>query len=545
MSESEASGSAPIVIVIADDQANADHLIERILRPAGIQAFPEVSEAPKADVLVVDVTLLRGDPFAGLRNRRSSGDEAPAVVLAAHIPAVRLRDLFRLGVADVLLKPFRPVDLAQAVYELSQARSAAQASDLLSQELHASQEKAKRRTEEIRILSEIGRVIAGLRGLDEILKRVVEAAAFLTNAEEASIYLAEPGSEEVVLRASKQANDSRASLPTLRVTDTLAGAVFRSGKPILRQPESESGPVKVQTGFLVQSLIKVPLRVGDEVVGVLGVYNRLTPRKFTDHHLTLLMALADWTGVALEQAETPAAQRAPRPVDPGVITAAPPQLGHGLDEIQLALENLLDGGGEPLHPIHRELLTAIQARLRELGNLPMAMLDPGEAKDLVDLPGIIMQILDQYQPIAVEKGLELVAEPAFPIPLFTGDHDRIRQVIEALVEKAFLRTRRGRIVLEVHRFEALRGVSSEMPLPPGQPLEDGMWLGVRVADTSSGLSPDTIRALSTDRAEPDMGKAGPGLSMGEIRMITESLGGVLWFDQTPASTSITLALPMK
>jgi TnpA family transposase len=37
---------------------------------------------------------------------------------------------------------------------------------------------------------------------------------------------------------------------------------------------------------------------------------------------------------------------------------------------------------------------------------------------------------------------------------------------------------------------------------------------------------------------------GPGLSMGEIRMIVESMKGVMWYEHTPASTSITFALPI-
>jgi signal transduction histidine kinase len=36
---------------------------------------------------------------------------------------------------------------------------------------------------------------------------------------------------------------------------------------------------------------------------------------------------------------------------------------------------------------------------------------------------------------------------------------------------------------------------------------------------------------------------GYGLTLGEIRMIVESMGGVLWYDQTPAATKITFALP--
>ena len=72
---------------------------------------------------------------------------------------------------------------------------------------------------------------------------------------------------------------------------------------------------------------------------------------------------------------------------------------------------------------------------------------------------------------------------------------------------------------------------------------DGNWAAVRVSDSSPGLSPDTIRAITAPETNPQEGKMGPGLSMGEIRLIVESMGGVMWYEHTPASTSITFALP--
>jgi hypothetical protein len=122
---------------------------------------------------------LRGDPLAGLRLRREAGDEAPAIVVAAHFPTARLRDLFHLNVADVLLKPYRPVDLCQAVFELAESRSAETNTQMLARSLETTREQARRRTEEIRLLSEIGRAVAALADLDAILARVVEAAVFV------------------------------------------------------------------------------------------------------------------------------------------------------------------------------------------------------------------------------------------------------------------------------------------------------------------------------------------------------------------------------
>jgi hypothetical protein len=116
-------------------------------------------------------------------------------------------------------------------------------------------------------------------------------------------------------------------------------------------------------------------------------------------------------------------------------------------------------------------------------------------------------------------------------------------VIEALTAAAIRRTQRGRIALTLRQFDVTAGYSSGFPLPQEQSLPDGRWVAVEVSDSSGGLSPDTVRALSLPEADPTVGSLGPGLSMGEVRLIAESMGGYLWHNHTAVSTSITFALP--
>ena len=170
----ESSDASPTVVVIADVETNATQLIERVLRPAGIPAWPAKEGAPKADVLLVDVTQIRGDPMSGLRNRREMGDDAPAIVLAAHFPASRLRSFLKMGVRDVLLKPYREEELREAILVLGRSSAREGQTAQLSHNVEGLREELRRRTDEVRMLSEIGRVVAGLDNLDQILARLVE-----------------------------------------------------------------------------------------------------------------------------------------------------------------------------------------------------------------------------------------------------------------------------------------------------------------------------------------------------------------------------------
>ncbi|MCK5635381.1 MAG: GAF domain-containing protein [Anaerolineales bacterium] len=543
MSEYPSTETSPQIIVIADVESNAQAIVERILKPSGFHAWVQSEQAPNPDVLVVDVTQLRGDPLASLRNYRSNGEDSPAILLAAHFPLSRLRELFRLGVNDFLLKPYRPSELCQAITDLSETHSAQADSEILTSRMDRLREQLRRRTDEIRMLSEIGRAVVSMDDLNEILRSVVEAAAFVTDAEEASIYLADPESKELVLRASKEAGERHASLQKLRVSDTIVGEVFHSGQPILRQPSMEGGPVKVQTGFLVQSIVNVPLRMRNKIVGVLGVYNRLAPRTFTEHHLTLMMALADWAGVALEQATLKrSAKTEPLTPQPS-SSAATPEYSQGVNLALETLDGILKSDPENTEVIQKTL-GELMAQLRGLDAMPVVNLDAEQSSEMVNISGLVDKTVESMKNAAQAKGLDLISERGKNIPLFRGDPEKVQQVLKATVAAAIRRTVRGRVILETHHFEILRSQSEEFPLTVNVDMHDGAWAAVRVSDSSPGLSPDTVQAITSQTINPGSGQMGPGLSMGEIRMIVESMNGVMWYEHTPASTSITFALPI-
>jgi signal transduction histidine kinase len=547
MDQNNISSIRPRVVVIADVQSNATALVDKVLKPAGIEAWTESETAPDPDVLIVDVTQLMGDPLAGLRSRRSSGDDTPALILAARFPQSRLRDFFRLGVADILMKPYRPNELIEAITNMADTRSRERNTQVLARKLESSRENIRQRGEEIRLLSEIGRTVVNLADLERILARVTEAASFVTDAEEANIYLVDPNTTELVLRASKQAGEKNATLQRIRVNDTLVGQVYRTGQAMLRQPSLESGPVKIQTGFLVRSLINVPIRTQQIVIGVLGVYNRLASRPFTEHHLTLLSALADWAGVALEHAELllQVNEHTLEPESEVAMTEKEAIIFPGpIQDALSRLDQLMNDDELILNDTQLAALEGLKLNLMR-GLAIVAPMERAESElGLVDLSTIVEDAIDEWRPTANEFGLELILGPSLPITPFSGNPQPILQVVKNLIGSAISRTKEGRVVLNLHRFDVEGGEADGMSPPEDLDLKDGLWVGVTVADSGKGLSEGTINALIDKEVDPSAGQEGPGLSMGEIRLISESIGASIWHDQTPAGTTLIFALPV-
>jgi signal transduction histidine kinase len=534
----------PQIAVIADIESIAVALIKNILLPAGVQIWDEQNATTGPDVLIVDISQLLGDPLAGLRARRTSGDFTPAIILAANFPSSRMREFFHLGVSDILLKPYRTSDLYDAINTVYRARMAESSSHELARRLDAESEINRRLTKEIRMLSEIGRVVVGLHDLNQILTRVTESAAFVTDAEEANIYLAEPSTQELVLRASKQSGELHATLQRLRVSDTLTGKVFRTGQPELLQPSLEGTPIKIQTGLQVRSLIITPIRCSTRIVGVLGVYNHLAARPFNEHHLALLMTLADWTGVALEHASLFHQAQAKLPEDNGPATPAP-DFVESIHHTLISVETFLSGALGPLTDAQMREFRGLQDELNGIINLPGVQSRKKEIGKLVDLPSMMREVAETSQRIAAKRGLELIVNIGSPIPLFSGDRPQILRVLTTLVSASIHRTTRGRIMLNAYHFRMRDNNCADLDLPANIHLTDGTWTAVGVSDTSSGLSPDIIRALTDPVCDPSAGKTGSGLSIGEARMIAESLHGTLWYEETPAGVTTLFALPVS
>ena len=101
------------------------------------------------------------------------------------------------------------------------------------------------------------------------------------------------------MRAARNFQEEFVRTFRIPVQDTLAGSVIRNGQSVLLD---DNTPQKIKTAYLVQSLLYVPLSINGHVFGVLGVDNRQNRLPFTEHHIKLLGALAEFAVIAIENA---------------------------------------------------------------------------------------------------------------------------------------------------------------------------------------------------------------------------------------------------
>jgi two-component system NtrC family sensor kinase len=203
----------------------------------------------------------------------------------------------RMGLSDVLTPPVRTEDIVQSITQSKQR--ARRMGDWVRQEVKQSTATLEKRIDELETLVKISHSITATLEIDRVLSAVVSAAVDVTGAEEGHLLLLDEPSGELYMRAERNLGEQYARTFRLRVDDSLAGQVLSTGEPIAINTGS---PQKIKTAYLVHSLIYVPVRSHERVIGVLGVDNRESNHPFREHYVLLLSLLADYAAIAIQNA---------------------------------------------------------------------------------------------------------------------------------------------------------------------------------------------------------------------------------------------------
>jgi signal transduction histidine kinase len=154
----------------------------------------------------------------------------------------------------------------------------------------------------VEALAELAKAITSHLALDEVLHQSLDVAMSLTEAGEAAVWLVDEQTNELFLEAERGIDDESIKRLRLPVTDTLAGEVVRTGKPLRASREPDGDPVKIKTGYLVEALLYAPLTLGGATFGVLAAAHRVPNREFTEHSESLVATIADFTAIAVQNA---------------------------------------------------------------------------------------------------------------------------------------------------------------------------------------------------------------------------------------------------
>lgn len=151
----------------------------------------------------------------------------------------------------------------------------------------------------LRTISEVNRAVE----IDEVVRSVVDHSLEVTGAERAILMLFD---EDQVLRI-RFARDAKGNDlgENLRYSHSVTMRVARDGKPVCLIDTANEGDLQLGQSILdlkLLSVMCVPLRVSDRLIGLLYVDSKASAGEFTSADLTLFNALASQVAVAIDSA---------------------------------------------------------------------------------------------------------------------------------------------------------------------------------------------------------------------------------------------------
>jgi GAF domain-containing protein len=151
------------------------------------------------------------------------------------------------------------------------------------------------RVRQLHSLCGIGKALAGFHDPEEVIRVAVEASLYLTGAESGQLFLIDPETQELELRALRDSSEVRAKSVRQPGADRTVLQVVRSGKLAFTEGNGE--------GEHAAPRLAVPLRLKNKIVGVFAL-DAKRDQAFTDNDHYLMGILADFTAVNLSNAQT-------------------------------------------------------------------------------------------------------------------------------------------------------------------------------------------------------------------------------------------------
>ncbi|HUG14314.1 MAG TPA: GAF domain-containing protein [Thermomicrobiales bacterium] len=139
----------------------------------------------------------------------------------------------------------------------------------------------------------------------ELLTLIVQTAARVTSANAASLFLINDEGTHLVFEVAIGPKADEAAKFLVPMGRGIVGVVAATGQPIaISAPENDprfASEIAAGIGHIPQSILCVPLRYGDRIIGALEVLDKIGRDTFTASDIELLAYFAEISSLATEQ----------------------------------------------------------------------------------------------------------------------------------------------------------------------------------------------------------------------------------------------------
>jgi signal transduction histidine kinase len=394
-------------------------------------------------------------------------------------------------------------------------------------------------------LVEASLVLSSMLQLRPILEYILDTATELTEAETASVMLMDHNTHELCFVATTNTPFEELQKITVPLDNSIAGTILREERPIVindvRSEPRHYDQVSQKVNLEVRSLLGVPMRYQDRIVGVVEALNKIGGT-WTEQDRNHLMILASQAAVAVENArlveELQDAYDEVSQLDKlknDFIAIASHELRTPLAVILGYASFLKDEAqGEIGGHAQAVLNSALHLRsiIEDMTSLRNLRVGRSELQlEMVSLSELMRSVEVDMESLASVKEQFFFVRPPSPDFIIEADPKRLSIALTNIVNNAFKFTPNGGTITfwtEAHGSE--------------------VW--VRIKDTGIGLPEEQLDRVFQQfyQIENHMTRqhGGMGLGLSIVKAVVEAHEGRVWAESPGRNlgTTLTIALPI-
>lgn len=248
----------------------------------------------KADIFIIDKSISKNILFKKFLSKTSN---IPKIVIYDNHTLKGMAQLLKINFIFPLYLP-GPKELPFFI------KKALNESNILNENLKLKNElfSLKRELEFYQIVS---KTLTSSTELKDILSKIMEKIKEMIKAEAWSVLLVDNETGDLIFEKTNRRKSSDMQKFRIKMGEGIAGWVAKEGIPVVVPDVSKdqrfTGRIDREIHFKTKSLICVPIKINEQILGVIELVNKTTGEPFKKEDLDLLMRLVDHTAIAIER----------------------------------------------------------------------------------------------------------------------------------------------------------------------------------------------------------------------------------------------------
>lgn len=306
-------------ILVADDEPlvreTLKEFLEEIIATCKVHTASDGLEALETlrsvsfDCCFVDIQMPRLNGLELIEKIKGYDNTIPVVIITAH-PSLDLAiDTMRKGSSDFLVKPFSLKDVAVTFKRVTKERALLIENVFLKETVEKKKGierlnvELQHKIQEVTQLNEVMQELFSIRSSEELFQHIVDLGARITGSKTVSFMVLDREKNKLIMIAATPSRKEWVGKASVDFGTWVAGKVAEDGVPLLIKDAGDLPPEVDR--FLRDkdksvSFISMPLKIKNEVFGILNCTDKKDGALYSEHDLHLLDFLSRKASLTIE-----------------------------------------------------------------------------------------------------------------------------------------------------------------------------------------------------------------------------------------------------